>query len=87
LSASPAFTDDERTRFVAVLEIPPVESAETAVRVQKTAKDAKRGIKKQKKGATLSGTNARGMTPIAVLGARSNLKLTSEPQLVNNKIH
>ena len=25
---------DERTRFVAVLEIPPVESAETAVRVQ-----------------------------------------------------
>ena len=26
--------NDERTRFVAVLEIPPVESAETAVRVQ-----------------------------------------------------
>jgi hypothetical protein len=34
---------DERTRFVAVLEIPPVESAETAVRVQ-IVKDA-RGIK------------------------------------------
>jgi len=34
---------DERTRFVAVLEIPPVESAETAVRVQ-IVKDAK-GIK------------------------------------------
>lgn len=34
---------DERTRFVAVLEIPPVESAETAVRVQivKDAKDVK----------------------------------------------
>ena len=31
---------DERTRFVAVLEIPPVESAETAVRVQ-IVKDAK----------------------------------------------
>jgi hypothetical protein len=31
---------DERTRFVAVLEIPPVESAETAVRVQ-TVKDVK----------------------------------------------
>jgi hypothetical protein len=27
-------TQDERTRFGAVLEIPPVESAETAVRVQ-----------------------------------------------------
>jgi hypothetical protein len=26
--------NDERTRFVAVLEIPPVNSAETAVRVQ-----------------------------------------------------
>lgn len=26
--------NDERTRFVAVLEIPPVESAETAVRLQ-----------------------------------------------------
>ena len=34
---------DERTRFVAVLEIPPVESAETAVRVQ-IVKDSK-GIK------------------------------------------
>ena len=34
---------DERTRFVAVLEIPPVKSAETAVRVQ-IVKDAK-GIK------------------------------------------
>jgi hypothetical protein len=31
---------DERTRFVAVLEIPPVKSAETAVRVQ-IVKDAK----------------------------------------------
>jgi hypothetical protein len=31
---------DERTRFVAVLEIPPVESAETAVRLQ-IVKDAK----------------------------------------------
>jgi len=31
---------DERERFVAVLEIPPVESAETAVRVQ-IVKDAK----------------------------------------------
>jgi hypothetical protein len=31
---------DERTRFVAVLEIPPVVSAETAVRVQ-IVKDAK----------------------------------------------
>ena len=31
---------DDRTRFVAVLEIPPVESAETAVRVQ-IVKDAK----------------------------------------------
>jgi hypothetical protein len=31
---------DERTRFVAVLEIPPVESAETAVRVQ-IVKDSK----------------------------------------------
>ena len=33
--------NDERTRFVAVLEIPPVESAETAVRVQ-IVKDARR---------------------------------------------
>jgi hypothetical protein len=33
--------NDERTRFVAVLEIPPVESAETAVRVQ-IVKDAKK---------------------------------------------
>jgi len=33
---------DERTRFVAVLEIPPVVSAETAVRVQ-IVKDAKAG--------------------------------------------
>lgn len=32
--------NDECTRFVAVLEIPPVESAETAVRVQ-IVKDAK----------------------------------------------
>jgi hypothetical protein len=32
--------NDERTRFVAVLEIPPVESAETAVRVQ-IVKDAR----------------------------------------------
>jgi hypothetical protein len=32
---------DERTRFVAVLEIPPVESAETAVRVQ-IVKDTKK---------------------------------------------
>ena len=32
--------NDDRTRFVAVLEIPPVESAETAVRVQ-IVKDAK----------------------------------------------
>jgi hypothetical protein len=32
--------NDERERFVAVLEIPPVESAETAVRVQ-IVKDAK----------------------------------------------
>jgi hypothetical protein len=32
--------DDERTRFVAVLEIPPVESAETAVRFQ-IVKDVK----------------------------------------------
>jgi hypothetical protein len=32
--------NDERTRFVAMLEIPPVESAETAVRVQ-IVKDAK----------------------------------------------
>jgi hypothetical protein len=31
---------DERTRFVAVLEIPPVESAETAIRVQ-IVKDAR----------------------------------------------
>jgi hypothetical protein len=36
---------DERTRFVAVLEIPPVESAETAVRVQ-IVKDAKTGYSK-----------------------------------------
>jgi hypothetical protein len=35
---------DERTRFVAVLEIPPVESAETAVRVQ-IVKDARKGKK------------------------------------------
>jgi hypothetical protein len=37
---------DERTRFVAVLEIPPVESAETAVRVQivKDAKQARKGV-------------------------------------------
>jgi hypothetical protein len=34
--------NDERTRFVAVLEIPPVESAETAVRVQ-IVKDVKGG--------------------------------------------
>jgi hypothetical protein len=34
--------NDERTRFVAVLEIPPVESAETAVRVQ-IVNDAKKG--------------------------------------------
>jgi hypothetical protein len=36
---------DERTRFVAVLEIPPVESAETAVRVQivKDVKSNKKG--------------------------------------------
>jgi hypothetical protein len=33
---------DERTRFVAVLEIPPVESAETAVRAQ-IVKDVKGG--------------------------------------------
>ena len=33
--------NDERTRFVAVLEIPPVVSAETAVRVQ-IVKDTKR---------------------------------------------
>jgi hypothetical protein len=32
--------NDERTRFVAVLEIPPVESAALAVRVQ-IVKDAK----------------------------------------------
>jgi len=36
--------DGERTRFVAVLEIPPVESAETAVRVQ-IVKDSKKGTK------------------------------------------
>lgn len=36
--------NDERTRFVAVLEIPPVESAETAVRVQ-IVKDVKKGKK------------------------------------------
>jgi hypothetical protein len=35
-------TKDERTRFVAVLEIPPVVSAETAVRVQ-IVKDTKKG--------------------------------------------
>jgi hypothetical protein len=35
---------DERTRFVAVLEIPPVESAETAVRVQ-IVKDVKNKMK------------------------------------------
>src|SRR5882724_12599010 len=34
--------NDERTRFVAVLEIPPVVSAETAVRVQ-IVKDVKEG--------------------------------------------
>jgi hypothetical protein len=34
--------NDERTRFVAVLEIPPVVSAETAVRVQ-TVKNVKKG--------------------------------------------
>jgi hypothetical protein len=34
---------DERTRFVTVLEIPPVESAETAVRVQ-IVKDSKRKL-------------------------------------------
>ena len=37
-------TKDERTRFVAVLEIPPVESAELAVRVQ-IVKDVKEGGK------------------------------------------
>ena len=36
--------NDERTRFVAVLEIPPVVSPETAVRVQ-IVKDAKKGKK------------------------------------------
>jgi len=36
--------NDERTRFVAVLEIPPVVSAETAVRVQ-IVKDVKSGGK------------------------------------------
>jgi hypothetical protein len=36
---------DERTRFVAVLEIPPVESAETAVRVQ-IVEDFRKGISK-----------------------------------------
>jgi hypothetical protein len=36
--------NDERTRFVAVLEIPPVVSAETAVRVQ-IVKDVKDGKK------------------------------------------
>jgi hypothetical protein len=35
--------NDERTRFVAVLEIPPVVSAETAVRVQ-IVKDVKSGV-------------------------------------------
>jgi hypothetical protein len=39
----PPSNKDERTRFVAVLEIPPVVSAETAVRVQ-IVKDSK-GIK------------------------------------------
>jgi hypothetical protein len=39
---------DERTRFVAVLEIPPVESAVTAVRVQI--------VKDTKKAQTVSGT-------------------------------
>jgi len=34
--------NDERTRFVAVLEIPPVVSAETAVRVQIVADSKKR---------------------------------------------
>jgi hypothetical protein len=37
---------DERTRFVAVLEFPPVVSAETAVRVQ-IKKDAKAALKKE----------------------------------------
>jgi hypothetical protein len=37
--------NDERTRFVAALEIPPVVSAETAVRVQ-IVKDAKGGKSK-----------------------------------------
>jgi hypothetical protein len=37
--------NDERTRFVAVLEIPPVNSAETAVRVQ-IVKDFKTGYAK-----------------------------------------
>ena len=36
--------NDERTRFVAVLEIPPVVSAETAVRVQ-IVKDVKQSCK------------------------------------------
>jgi hypothetical protein len=36
--------NDERTRFVAVLEVPPVVSAETAVRVQ-IVKDFKRPSK------------------------------------------
>jgi hypothetical protein len=34
--------NDGRTRFVSLLEIPPVESTETAVRFQ-NAKDVKRG--------------------------------------------
>lgn len=34
--------DDEHTRLIAVMEIPPVELAETAVRVQ-IVKDFKRG--------------------------------------------
>jgi hypothetical protein len=38
---------DERTRFVAVLEIPPVESAETAVRVQ-IVKDTKEARKSRR---------------------------------------
>lgn len=36
---------DERTRFVDMLEIPPVESAETALRVQ-IVKDFRKGISK-----------------------------------------
>jgi hypothetical protein len=36
--------NDERTRFVADLEIPPVDSAQRAVQVQ-IVKNAKKGIK------------------------------------------